>query len=52
MRLKLLGCEALARLFYYCAAQSPHIVDMELFALGLHNRPNELRQTLQALPRW
>ncbi len=47
MRLKCLGCEALARLIYLCAAQSPHIVDIELFALGLHNRPNELRNKLQ-----
>jgi hypothetical protein len=47
MRLKCLGCEALARLIYLSAAQSPHIVDIELFALGLHNRPNELRRLLQ-----
>jgi hypothetical protein len=47
MRLKCLGCEALARLIYLCAAQSPHIVDIELLDLGLHNRPNELRDRLQ-----
>ena len=47
MRLKCLGCEALARLIYACAAQSPHIVDIELFALGLHNHPNKLRTQLQ-----
>lgn len=47
MRLKCLGCEALARLIYACAAESPHIVDIELFALGLHNRPNQLRDLLQ-----
>ena len=47
MRLKCLGCEALARLIYACAAQSPHIVDIELFELGLHNRPNDLRARLQ-----
>lgn len=48
MRLKCLGCEALARLIYTAAAQSPHIVDVELFRLGLHNRPNALRDRLQA----
>jgi hypothetical protein len=47
MRLKCLGCEALARLLYTSAAQSPHIVDVELFKLGLHNRPNDLRDRLQ-----
>lgn len=47
MRIKCLGCEALARLIYHCAAQSPHIVDVELFKLGLHNRPGNLRATLQ-----
>jgi hypothetical protein len=47
MRLKCLGCEALARLLYTCAAQSPHLIDIELFKLGLHNRPFELRDKLQ-----
>ncbi len=47
MRLKCLGCEALARLIYWSAAQSPHIVDIEMFELGLHNRPVGLRELLQ-----
>ena len=47
MRLKCLGCEALARLVYLCAAQSPHIVDVELFQLGLHNEPSDLQARLQ-----
>ena len=47
MRLKCLGCDALARLVYLCAAQSPHIVDVELFKLGLHNNPSDLRERLQ-----
>ncbi len=47
MRLKCLSCEALARLVYQSAAQSPHIVDVELFKLGLHNRPGGLRTLLQ-----
>ena len=48
MKLKCLGCQALARLAYYGAAQSPHIVDISLFRLGLHNKPPELRALLQA----
>ena len=47
MKLKCLGCEALARLIYSCAAQSPHVVDVELFKLGLHNQPKGLRARLQ-----
>lgn len=47
MRLKCLGCEALARLIYWSAAQSPHIVDVEMFELGLHNRPLNLQKLLQ-----
>ena len=48
MRLKCLGCDALARPIYLCAAQSPHIVDVTLFRLGLHNEPSDLRDQLQA----
>ena len=47
MRLKCLGCDALARLVYQCAAWSPHIVDVELFQLGLHSQPPDLRERLQ-----
>jgi len=47
MKLKCLGCDALARIVYLCAAQSPHIVDVELFQLGLHNEPSDLRSRLQ-----
>lgn len=47
-KLKCIGCDALARLIYYCAAQSPHVVDVELLKLGLHNNPADLRQRLQA----
>ncbi len=47
MRLKCLGCEALARMVYECAARSPHIVNVELFKLGLHNTPSDLRARLQ-----
>jgi hypothetical protein len=47
MKLKCLGCDALTRIVYLCAAQSPHIVDVELFQLGLHNDPSDLRARLQ-----
>jgi len=48
MKLKCLACEALARLVYLYAAHSPHIVDIELFQLGWHNDPSDLRARLQA----
>ena len=47
MRLKCIGCEALARPIYWCAAQSPHIIDVELLRYGLHNTPADLRARLQ-----
>ncbi len=47
MRLKCLACEALARVVYLCAARSRHIVDVELFRIGLHREPAELRARLQ-----
>ncbi len=48
MKLKCLSCEALARLVYLSAAYSPHVVDVELFKIGLHNTPDDLRARLQA----
>lgn len=47
MKIKALTCNALARPTYWCAAQSPHIVDVELLQFGLHNQPNNLRSLLQ-----
>lgn len=47
MKLKCIGCESLALILYYCAAQSPHIVDLKLFQIGLHNEPADLRARLQ-----
>ena len=47
MRLKCLACEVLARPLYLSVAQSPHIVDVELFQRGLHNTPPILRGRLQ-----
>jgi hypothetical protein len=48
MKLTCLACEALARVVYLCAAQSPHVVDVTLFKIGLHNDPDDLRARLQA----
>jgi hypothetical protein len=48
MRLLCLSCEVLARPLYLCAARSPHIVDIELYAKGLHNEPADLRSRLQS----
>ncbi len=47
MRLKCLGCEALARIVYLCAARSPQVVDVELLPIGLHAEPANLRAQLQ-----
>ena len=47
MRLKCLACESLARAAYFCAAQSPHLVDVELLPFGLHATPAKLRRRLQ-----
>ena len=47
MKLKCLSCEALARMVYSSAAQTPHVVDVEVFRLGLHNEPKSLRARLQ-----
>jgi hypothetical protein len=47
MKLKCIGCEALARLLYHCAAESEHIVDIKLLKIGLHDTPEELRSQLQ-----
>jgi hypothetical protein len=47
MRIKCLSCEALTRMVYLCAAQSPHLVDVELVRIGLHNEPINLRVLLQ-----
>ena len=48
MKIKLISCEALAREFYLAAATSPHVIDFELLAFGLHNTPDELRATIQS----
>ena len=47
MKLYCLACDALARIVYLCAAQSPHIVNVDLMRLGLHSDPDDLRSRLQ-----
>jgi hypothetical protein len=47
MRIKCLSCEALARMVYYHAAFSPHMIDVEIIKLGLHSTPDLLRSHLQ-----
>jgi hypothetical protein len=47
MRLKVIGCDVLARALYLYAAQSPHTIDIELFRYGLHQHPDDLRARLQ-----
>ena len=47
MRLKVIGCDVLARALYLYAAQSPHTIDIEMFRYGLHQHPNDLRARLQ-----
>lgn len=47
MKIKCLSCKALARIVYRFAATSPHIIDVELFEIGLHNEPETLNKTLQ-----
>jgi hypothetical protein len=42
-----LTCEALARSIYALAAESPHTISIRLFKQGLHNRPRNLRVSLQ-----
>ena len=48
MRLKCIGCNALARPIYLCAASSPHVIDITLLNRGLHVNPADLRSRLQA----
>jgi hypothetical protein len=47
MRLKMLSCEVLTRELYYCAATSPHIIDVHLLRRGLHDTPDSLREEIQ-----
>lgn len=44
---KAIGCRALWRELYLCAARSRHVVDVSLLPQGLHNEPERLRRELQ-----
>ena len=48
MKFKCISCDALARQTYLCAAQSPHLIDVELVSMGQHIKPEELNRTLQS----
>ena len=47
MKFKCISCDALARQVYYCAASSPHLIDVELVSMGQHIDPPVLNKTLQ-----
>lgn len=47
MRLQVISCEVLAREMYYCAATSPHVIDMRMLKRGLHNTPDVLNGVIQ-----
>jgi hypothetical protein len=47
LRLRCISCEVLARPVYRAAAGSPHLVDVSMLRIGLHNTPPDLRSRLQ-----
>jgi hypothetical protein len=47
MRLHAIACDVMARPVYLAAARSPHVVDVTMFARGLHDEPRDLRTRLQ-----
>jgi hypothetical protein len=47
MRLKWIVCKTLQREAYFCAARSPHIVDVVIMQQGLHNTPQILCAEVQ-----
>jgi len=47
LRLKFVVCKVLQREAYFCAARSPHVVDVHLMPQGLHNEPDRLRSELR-----
>lgn len=44
---KLIGCNAIRRELYACAARSPNVVDIVMMPQGLHDQPDVLRSTVQ-----
>lgn len=47
MHLKMISCEVFAREASYCAALSPHVVDVEFTKKDAHNHSPTLRQLIQ-----
>ncbi len=47
MRFKLISCEVFFRELSLCAAQSPHVIDVEFTDKGAHDRSDFLRNLLQ-----
>lgn len=47
MYLKVIACNVFFRELSYCAAQSPHTIDLEFFELGEHVHCDQLRQHVQ-----
>ncbi len=48
MKLYTIACESLFRESMLAASRSPHVVDVKFLPFGLHNTPDQLRQTIQA----
>ncbi len=46
-RFQLIVCKVLQREAYFCAARSPHVVDVVLMEQGLHDEPDRLRAEVQ-----
>ena len=47
MHFKVIGCHALRRELYACAARSPHLVDVIMLPQGLHEQPDLLQGEVQ-----
>ncbi len=48
MRFLCIACETFARPIYFAAAKSAHVIDIQLLERGLHNRPDQLRSSIQS----
>ncbi len=48
MRLQFIVCRVMRREAYFCAARSPNEVDVVLLEQGLHDKPDNLRDAVQA----
>ena len=48
MYLKIIACNVFFRELSYCAAQSPHTIDLDFFELGEHVHCDKLHKTIQS----